>query len=48
MLNDFERYLSELSGGMISDELVTENYLQQKVEVLKSKFEQEECEKTDC
>lgn len=48
ILNDFERYLSELSGGMVSDEFVTENYSQEKVEALKSKFEQEEGEKTDC
>lgn len=48
ILNDFERGLSELSKGMVSDERVTENYSQEKVEALKSRFGQEEGEKTDC
>lgn len=47
--NDFERTLSELSGSTVSDNmLLTENYSQEKVNSLKSKFETKEDTKTDC
>ena len=37
--NDYEKILSELSNGSVSDEFVTENYSLEKVDALKSKFE---------
>lgn len=45
--NDYEKILSELSNGSSSDEFVTENYLQEKVAALKSKFEFQDEVKTD-
>ena len=46
--NDYEKILSELSNGCVSDEFVTENYSQGKVDALKSKFEFQDEVKTDC
>ena len=45
--NDYEKILSELSNGCVSDEFVTENYSQGKVDALKSKFEFQDEVKTD-
>ena len=45
--NDYEKILSELSNGCASDEFVTENYSQGKVDALKSKFEFQDEVKTD-
>ena len=45
--NDYEKILSELSNGSVSDEFVTENYSKEKVDALKSKFEFQEEVKTD-
>ena len=45
--NDYEKILSELSNGSVSDEFVTENYSQGKVDALKSKFEFQDEVKTD-
>ena len=45
--NDYEKILSELSNGSVSDEFVTENYLQEKVDALKSKFKFQDEVKTD-
>ena len=45
--NDYEKILSELSNGCVSDEFVTENYSLEKVDALKSKFEFQDEVKTD-
>lgn len=45
--NDYEKILSELSNGSVSDEFVTENYSQEKVDALKSKFKFQDEVKTD-
>ena len=45
--NDYEKILSELSNGSVSDEFVTENYSLEKVDALKSKFEFQDEVKTD-
>jgi len=47
IMNDFERIMSELGGGSVSDDLVTKGYSQKSVDVLKAKFEKEEGTRTD-
>ncbi len=47
LMNDFEKVMSELGGGSVSDEYVTANYSQADVDALKAKFEGAEGEKTD-
>lgn len=47
IMNDFERIMSELGGGSVSDDLTTKDYSQKSVDVLKAKFEKEEGTRTD-
>ena len=47
MMNDFEKVMSELGGGSVSDELVTKDYSQEDVDALKARFEETEGAKTD-
>lgn len=47
MMNDFEKIMSELGGGVVSNDLVSKDYSQESVDVLKTKFEKEEGTKTD-
>ena len=47
MMNDFEKVMSELGGGSVSDGLVTKDYSQAGVDALKARFEKEEGTKTD-
>ncbi len=47
MMNDFEKVMSELGGGSVSDEFVTKDYLQEDVDALKARFEEKEGVKTD-
>lgn len=46
-MNDFEKVMSELGGGSVSDEFVTKDYSQADVDALKARFEETEGEKTD-
>lgn len=45
VMNDFERIMSELNGGNASDDFVTENYSQEKVDGIKPHFENQEANK---
>ena len=47
MMNDFEKVMSELGGGTVSDEFVTKDYSQADVDALKARFEEKEGVKTD-
>lgn len=47
MMNDFEKIMSELGGGSVSDEFVTKDYSQADVDELKERFEGKEGTKTD-
>lgn len=47
MMNDFEKVMSELGGGSVSDEFVTKDYSQEDVDALKARFEEKEGAKTD-
>lgn len=47
MMNDFEKVMSELGGGSVSDEFVTKDYSQADVDVLKARFEETEGAKAD-
>ncbi len=47
MINDFEKVMSELGGGSVSDEFVTRDYSQAEVDALKEKFEVKEGAKAD-
>ncbi len=47
IMNDFERIMSELGGGSVSDDLLTKDYSQESVDLLKAKFEKEEGTRTD-
>ena len=47
MMNDFEKVMSELGGGSVSDEFVTKDYSQADVDVLKARFEGKDGTKTD-
>ena len=47
MMNDFEKVMSELGGGSVSDEFVTKDYSQEDVDALKARFEEKEGVKTD-
>lgn len=47
MVNDFEKIMSELGGGSVSDDFVTKDYSQVGVDALKARFEKEEGIKTD-
>ncbi len=47
MMNNFEKVMSELGGGSVSDEFVTKDYSQADVDALKARFEETEGVKTD-
>ncbi|MCI9077464.1 MAG: hypothetical protein HFH68_00890 [Lachnospiraceae bacterium] len=47
IMNDFEKVLSELDNGSVSNDLVTKDYSQVSVNVLKARFEKEEGTRTD-
>lgn len=47
IMNDFEKIMSELGGGAISNDFVSKDYSQESVDVLKAKFEKAEGTKTD-
>lgn len=47
IMSDFEKVMSELGGGSVSDDLVTKDYSQVGVDALKARFEKEEGTKTD-
>ena len=47
IMNDFEKIMSELGGGSVSDEFVTKDYSQAEVDALKARFGGKEGEKTD-
>ena len=47
MMNDFEKVMSELGGGSVSDEFGTKDYSQEDVDALKARFEETEGAKTD-
>ncbi len=47
IMNDFEKIMSELRGGTVSNDLVSKDYSQESVDVLKAKFEKEDGTKTD-
>lgn len=47
IMNDFEKIMSELGGGAVSNDFVSKDYSQGSVDVLKAKFEKEEGTKTD-
>lgn len=47
IMNDFEKIISELGGGTVSNDFVSKDYSQESVDVLKAKFEKEEGTKTD-
>jgi len=47
IMNDFEKVMSELGGGMVSDDFVTKDYSQESVDALKARFEQAKGTKTD-
>lgn len=47
IMNDFEKVMSELGGGSVSDEFVTKDYSQEDVDALKARFEETEGAKTD-
>ena len=47
IMNDFEKIMSELGGGSVSDDFVTRDYLQKSVDALKARFEKEEGTRSD-
>ena len=47
IMKDFEKIMSELGGGSVSDEFVTKDYSQAEVDALKVRFDSKEGEKTD-
>ncbi len=47
MMNDFEKVMSELGGGSVSDEFVTKDYSKADVDALKARFEETAGAKTD-
>ncbi len=47
IMNDFEKIMSELGGGSVSDDFVTRDYSQRSVDALKARFEKEEGTKSD-
>ena len=47
IMNDFEKIMSELGGGAVSNDFVSKDYSQESVDVLKAKFEKEEGTKTE-
>jgi len=47
MMNDFEKVMSELGGGSVTDEFVTKDYSKADVDALKARFEETEGAKTD-
>lgn len=47
IMNDFEKIMSELGNGSVSDDFVTKDYSQASVDALKSRFENEKGTKTD-
>ncbi len=47
IMNDFEKIMSELGGGSVSDDFVTKDYSQKSVDALKAKFEKEEGTRSD-
>lgn len=47
IMNDFEKIMSELGGGSVSDDFVTKDYSQRSVDALKARFEKEEGTKSD-
>ncbi len=47
IMNDFEKIMSELGGGSVSDDFVTKDYSQATVDALKARFEKEEGAKTN-
>ena len=47
IMSDFEKIMSELEGGAVSNDFVSKDYSQESVDVLKAKFEKEEGTKTD-
>ena len=47
IMSDFEKVMSELGGGSVSDDFVTKDYSQAGVDALKARFEKEEGIKTD-
>ncbi len=47
IMNDFEKIMSELGGGSVSDDFVTKDYSQADVDALKAKFEKENGTRTD-
>lgn len=42
IMNDFEKIMSELGGGSVSNDFVSNDYSQESVDVVKAKFEKEE------
>ena len=47
MMNDFEKIMSELGAGSVSDDFVTKDYSQADVDALKAKFEEKDGTRTD-
>lgn len=47
IMNDFEKIMSELENGSVSDDFVTKDYSQASVDALKSRIENEKGTKTD-
>ncbi len=47
IMSDFNKVMSELGNGRVSDEFVTDDYSQEAVDALKARFEQQEGAKTD-
>lgn len=47
IMNNFEKIMSELGDGSVSDDFVTNDYSQKSVDALKARFEKEEGTRTD-
>lgn len=47
LLNDFEKIMSELGSGSVSDDFLTKDYSQEGIDALKARFEKEEGTETD-
>ncbi len=47
IMSDFNKVMSELGNGRVSDEFVTDDYSQEAVDALKARFKQQEGAKTD-
>lgn len=47
IMNDFEKIMSELGNGSVSDDFVTNDYSQASVDALKARFEENEGTRTD-